>query len=241
MDQVEKITPKKAAMFGIKPLTPFQKNLTIYIILNLIILIGGNIYISKFSKKIADSSLSIVTFKDNQSNANTLMEYIAKLEKENRSVEPNFEIYKSRLVDFKDLSKVKKQILDICLKNKVDPLLNMLTLNLAKEKEQASYGFTITLSGPFDRIIKTVKEINSLPIFIGIDQVTFEKNVPKAVAEVLEENLMGNTTNDPTNTTKPKTVKKVTTTKPTDVFKVNIWGRIYLKENLNINQNELKK
>jgi hypothetical protein len=33
----------------------------------------------------------------------------------------------------------------------------------------------------------------------------------------------------------------VATTKPTDIFKVSIWGRIYLKENLNLNQNESKK
>ncbi len=240
MDNKNIITIKKAAPFGIKPITPFQRNLTIYIVINLLILIISNIYVSKFSKQIESSGTLISTFKDNQASANTLMEYIAKLEKENRLVESDFELYKNRLVDFKDLSKVKKQIVDIGLRNKVDPLLSMLTLNSAKDKEQASYGFTLSMSGSFDRIIKTVKEINSLPIFVTFDQVTFEKNIPKAVAEVLEENLE-NVNSGSTSTTKAKIVKKVATTKPTDIFKVNVWGRIYLKENLNLNQDELKK
>ncbi len=233
-------SPKKTPPFGIKPLTPFSRNLTIYIIINLIVFIGGGIYVSKFSRKIEESSTLISTFKKNQSNANILMEYIAKLEKDSRAVENDFNLYKSRLVDFKDLPKIKKQITDICLKNKVDPLLSMLTLNTAKDKEQASYGFTLAMSGPFDRIIKSVKEINALPIYMNFDQVTFEKNVPKAIAEVLEENL-ANSSEVSSSTTKAKIVKKVATTKPTDIFKVNFWGRIYLKENLNLNQDESKK
>ena len=240
MDQAPTDTNKKTPLFGIKSLSSFYKKLTIYIILNLIIVICGGVYISKFSNKIKDSSLLIITFKDNQANANILMEYIAKLEKESRLAETDFELYKNRLVDFKDLSKVKKQITDIGLRNKVDPLLSMLTLNTAKDKEQVSYGFTLSMTGSFDKIIKTIKDINALPIFLTFDQVTFEKNVPKAIAEVLEENLENNNANS-SSTTKPKVIKKVATTKPTDIFKVSIWGRIYLKENLNLNQNESKK
>ena len=240
MDQTPITPPKKTSIFGISSLTSFQRNLIIYIVLNLIILIGGGIYVSKFSKNIESSSTMISTFKNNQSGANILMEYIAKLENESHLVEKDFELYKNRLVDFKDLSKVKKQITDICLKNKVDPLLSMLTLNPAKEREQVSYGFTLSMSGSFDRIIKTIKEINALPIFITFDQITLEKNIPKVIAEALEENLISSSNNSSVSTTKAQIIKKVATTKPTNVFKVNVWGKIYLKENLNLNQNDVK-
>jgi len=240
MDQTTIDTNKKSTFSNLKSLSSFYKKLTFYIIINLLIIIFGSIYVFQFSKKIQDSSSLITTFKDNQANANILMEYIAKLEKESRLVEADFELYKNRLVDFKDLSKVKKQITDIGLRNKVDPLLSMLTLNTAKDKEQVSYGFTLSLTGSFDRIIKTIKEINSLPIFLTFDQITFEKNIPKAIAEVLEENLENNNANT-SSTTKPRIIKKVATTKPTDIFKVSVWGKIYLKENLNLNQNEPKK
>jgi len=240
MDQTTIDTNKKSTFSNLKSLSSFYKKLTFYIIINLLIIIFGSIYVFQFSKKIQDSSSLITTFKDNQANANILMEYIAKLEKESRLVEADFELYKNRLVDFKDLSKVKKQITDIGLRNKVDPLLSMLTLNTAKDKEQVSYGFTLSLTGSFDKIIKTIKEINSLPIFLTFDQITFEKNIPKAIAEVLEENLENNNANT-SSTTKPRIIKKVATTKPTDIFKVSVWGKIYLKENLNLNQNEPKK
>jgi hypothetical protein len=230
--------------FGIKPistkaLTSFQKSLTVYIILNLFVIIAGSIFISKISKKIESSSGLISAFKENQTGANALMEYIARLEKDNKLIEDDFTKYQSLLIDIEDIPAVKKQIVDIGIRNKVDPLLSILTLNPSKEREQVSYGFVLSISGSFDRIIKTFKDINNLKIFITFDQITFEKNLPKNVEKALEESSIPKT--DGSTTTTKTTPKRTTTTKPTDVFKVSVIGKIYLKENLKTQNNELNK
>ena len=220
--------------FGIKPLTSFQKRLYIFIFLNILIIISSFIFISKTSDQIRKTTDLIVASKDNQVNANTLMEYIAKLEKESKLVEEDFSKYDALLVDLDNLPNIKKQIVNIGIKNKVDPLLNILTLNPAKEKEPISYGYVLSMNGAFNNIIKTFKDINELKILITFDQVTFEKNIPKSTTKTTVA-----LTDD--STTTKSTIKRTTTTKPTDIFKVSIIGKIYLKENLKTQNNESTK
>jgi hypothetical protein len=238
MDEENKNQNTKQLPFGMKPPTPFQKKLSIYIILNLIVIIVGSTYISQISGKIKKSSDMISAFKENQTGANILMEYIAKLEKDSRLVETDFQKYQSLLLDIEDIPSIKKQIVDIGIKNKVDPLLNILTLNPSKEKEQLSYGFVLSISGPFDRVIKTFKDINSLDILITFDQITFDKNLPKNIEKALEEISLPK--GEDVTTTKT-TVRRTTTTKPTEIFKVSVIGKLYLKESLKAQNNENKQ
>lgn len=220
---------KKQLPFGLKPPTSFQKTMVFYITLNLIVLITFLSLMSKISFKIQSSSDIIASYKARQTNANVLMEYIAKLEKDSRLVMEDFKQYENRLVDLDDMPKVKKQITDIGLINRVDPLLNILTLNPAKDQEQISYGFVLSMSGPFEKIIKTFQDINALNIFITFDQITIEKNIPKNTERMFND-MTTVTTNPNSSTT--ITIRRTTTTKPTDIFKVSVIGKIYLKDNL---------
>lgn len=227
----------KQLPFGLKPLSSFQKKLSIYIVLNLVAIITASVFLSQIGEKIKRSSDMISAFKENQTGANVLMEYIAKLERDNRLVETDFNKYQALLSDIEDIPVIKKQIVDIGIKNKVDPLLNILTLNPSKEREQLSYGFVLSISGPFDRVIKTFKDINNLNILITFDQITFDKNLPKSIEKVLEETSIPK--GEDVTTTKT-TVKRTTTTKPTEIFKVSVIGKIYLKENIKTQNNETK-
>ncbi len=227
---------KNQLPFGIKSLTAFQKKIIFYIIINLTILISFFLLISQFSSKIQKSSELISAYKAKQTNANILMEYIAKLEKDSRLVLDDFEKYEAKLVDLDDMPNVKKQITDIGLKNKVDPLLNILTLNPAKDQEQISYGFVLSLNGAFDKIIKTFQDINNLNIFITFDQITIEKNIPKNTEAILND--MATVADDQSSSTTKTTIRRTTTTKPTDIFKVSVIGKIYLKDNLKDDNHE---
>ncbi|MDD4784022.1 MAG: type 4a pilus biogenesis protein PilO [Candidatus Pacebacteria bacterium] len=221
---------KKPMPFGLKPLTSFQKKIIIYVLINLILLIAFYVFISQMSSKIEIASDVISSYKAKQTNANVLMEYITKLEKDSKLVMDNFKKYEAKLVDLDDMPNVKKQIVDIGLKYKVDPLLNILTLNPAKEQEQISYGFVLSMNGSFDNIIKTFQAINNLNIFITFDQITIEKNIPKSTERILND--MTTVTTDTSSSTTKTTIRRTTTTKPTDVFKVSVIGKIYLKDNI---------
>lgn len=227
---------KNQLPFGLKPLNSFQKKIIVYAIINFAILIAFFAFISQISNKIEIASNMISSYKAKQTNANILMEYIAKLEKDSRLVMGNFKKYEAMLVDLDDMPKIKKQITDIGLKNKVDPLLNILTLNPAKEQEQISYGFVLSMHGSFDNIIKTFQDINNLNMFITFDQITIEKNIPKNTERILND-LTTATTGSDTSTTKT-TIRRTTTTKPTDIFKVSVIGKIYLKDNAKIENYE---
>ncbi|MFA5230410.1 MAG: hypothetical protein WC422_03260 [Candidatus Paceibacterota bacterium] len=232
------ITPqaKNQLIFGIKPPTSFQKKIIFYTVINLILLIVFFSLISQISFKIQNSSDLISSYKTRQTNANILMEYIAKLEKDSRLVMADFKKYEDRLVDLDDMSNIKKQITDIGLKNKVDPLLNILTLNPAKDQEQISYGFVLSMNGAFDKVIKTFQDINALNIFITFDQITIEKNIPKNTERILND--MTTVTTDQSSSTTKTTIRRTTTTKPTDIFKVSVIGKIYLKDNLKDDNHE---
>ncbi len=227
---------EKQLPFGIKPFTPFQKKLSIYIVVNLVVIIVGLTFISQFAKDIQMTSGMISDFKKNQVSANILMEYIAQLERDSRSIKDDFSKYQGLLSDIEDIPTIKKQITNIGAKNKVDPLLNILTLNPAKENESTSYGFVLSLAGKFDNIIKTFKSINDLDILITFDQITFEKNLPKNVEKELEQ--IG-TSGENIATTKA-TTRYSSTSQASDIFKVSVIGKIYLKESVKTQENETK-
>lgn len=227
---------KNQLSFGLKPLSSFQKKIIIYATINLAILIAFFTFISQISNKIEIASNLISSFKAKQTNANILMEYIAKLEKDSRLVMEDFAKYEVMLVDLDDIPKIKKQMVDIGLKNKVDPLLNILTINPAKEQEQMSYGFVLSMNGSFDNIIKTFQDINNLKIFITFDQITIEKNIPKSTERMLND--MTTVSTGANSSTTKTTIRRTTTTKPTDMFKVSVIGKIYLKDNIKADSNE---
>ncbi|MDD3156233.1 MAG: hypothetical protein PHP14_02290 [Candidatus Pacebacteria bacterium] len=227
----------KKLPFGIKPFTPFQKKLSIYIVVNLIVLIIGLTFISQFAKEIQITTGMISDFKKNQVGVNVLMEYIAKLERDSKAVKEDFSKYQGLLSDIEDIPTIKKQITNIGAKNRVDPLLNILTLNPAKENESTSYGFVLSLAGRFDNIIKTFKDINALDILITFDQITFEKNLPKNVEKELEQITADG---EVIPTTKAVT-RYSSTSQSGDIFKVSVIGKIYLKENIKNQENETKQ
>lgn len=234
-EKLTQVNDKKLPL-GIKPLTPFQKKLSVYIIVNLIVVIVGLTFISRFAKEIQTTSGMISDFKKNQVSANVLMEYIAKLERDSRTIKEDFSKYQGLLSDIEDIPMIKKEIVNIGTKNKVDPLLNILTLNPAKENESTSYGFVLSLAGRFDNIIKTFKAINDLNILITFDQITFEKNLPKNV----EKELGQITSNEETIPTTKAITRYSSTSQSSDIFKVSVIGKIYLKESIKNQENETK-
>jgi len=234
MDSNIPTNKKNKLPFGIKPLNSFQKRLSFYIVINLIIIIASIVFIQSISKKIINSSNMILAFKEKQTSVNVLMEYIAKLETNNKLVESDFNKYQDLLIELDDLSAIKKQIVDIGIKNKVDPFFNILTLNPSKEKEQMSYGFDLSMSGAFDKIIKTFKDINALPILITFDHINLKKNTPKQT----ERSFTSSTINNNSSTTTKTTIRRTTTTKANDIFEISVIGKIYLKETVKNEINE---
>lgn len=202
-------------------LTSFQKRLIILLSINVIIFLASWIFISKQSGQIIFSSQNIAKFRENQSNINSLMEYIAKMERDIKEIEEDFSKYQNLLVDKRELTDVRKKINDIFLKHKLDPMFSFVTENSPKDKEPGSYGFNLILTGTIDKSLQAIKEVKDLKILMTFDQVIIEKVLPRSV--VLPDL-------DDIGKSNPNTTVPSATIPKTNNYKITIPGKIYLKE-----------
>lgn len=202
-------------------LTSFQKKFIAMLTVSIVVVLVAFIFINKEASKILSISESINKFRENQSDINNLMEYIAKMERQSKEVGNDHLKYQELLTDKRDLADVRKNINNIFLKKKLDPMFSFVTENSPKEKEPGSYGFSLVVTGQIDKILEAVQEIKNLKILISFDQVIINKVLPKSVAVPEIDNISRESPD--------ATIPKVVIPK-TDIYKVTINGKIYLKE-----------
>lgn len=202
-------------------LTSFQKKFIAMLTISVVVVLVAFIFINKEASKILSISESINKFRENQSDINNLMEYIAKMERQSKEVGNDHLKYQELLTDKRDLADVRKNINNIFLKKKLDPMFSFVTENSPKEKEPGSYGFSLVVTGQIDKILEAVQEIKNLKILISFDQVIINKVLPKSVAVPEIDNISRESPD--------ATIPKVVIPK-TDIYKVTINGKIYLKE-----------
>lgn len=202
-------------------LTSFQKKFIAMLTVSIVVVLVAFIFINKEASKILSISESINKFRENQSDINNLMEYIAKMERQSKEVGNDHLKYQELLTDKRDLADVRKNINNIFLKKKLDPMFSFVTENSPKEKEPGSYGFSLVVTGQIDKILQAVQEIKNLKILISFDQVIINKVLPKSVAVPEIDNISRESPD--------ATIPKVVIPK-TDIYKVTINGKIYLKE-----------
>ena len=210
-------------------LNSFQKKFIAMLSVSILALVVSFIFINKESAKILSITQSINKFRENQSDINNLMEYIAKMERQSKEVGNDHLKYQELLTDKRDLADVRKNINSIFLKKKLDPLFSFVTENSPKEKEPGSYGFNLVVTGQLDKILQAVQEVKNLKILITFDQVVINKVLPKSVAIPEIDNI--------SREYPVATIPKVVIPK-TDIYKVTIPGKIYLKESIIEAKNE---
>lgn len=214
----DNLSPKSQTSIN---LTSFQKKFIAMLTVSIVVVLVAFIFINKEASKILSISESINKFRENQSDINNLMEYIAKMERQSKEVGNDHLKYQELLTDKRDLADVRKNINNIFLKKKLDPMFSFVTENSPKEKEPGSYGFSLVVTGQIDKILEAVQEIKNLKILISFDQVIINKVLPKSVAVPEIDNISRESPD--------ATIPKVVIPK-TDIYKVTINGKIYLKE-----------
>ena len=217
-----------------KQLTNFQKQLISYLAINLC-LVGGFLFsYIYFSKQISENTKLAYEKLQKDINTNLLTEYISKLEKDNKYVIEEFGPYLDLLPLKDNLINFKEDLIKLATKYKLDPAFSFGIENPATEKELNSYTFTLIISGTESDLVNFLKEVAKMKYIIQFSQIMVEKeNAP-------EINLLEAASAPESITTTTKKVSKTVKTTLMSRYKMNISGKIYIRQVVDYNESEIK-
>jgi len=153
----------------------------------MIALICGYFLMNKQSDKI---SSHILEHRQALAQRNSLLESLKKLEGDYNIIKDEFPVLYTYLPSNDQLINFSSQLKEVAGKDEVDLGLNFTIENAATGSEPKSYGFTLSLTGTTDNLIKYFTDVAKLNYIFKIDQIEMNKSGDNAAAGIADKYTM---------------------------------------------------